>query len=1476
MKIRLVAIAVSSVLLLGCQDDTLELSSTTPQPELPQPELPQPELPTISRPSNFTALLKIGSQQIIGDVSCNGINLNLQGEVKLAFDEAISCQFGNVLLAEFSPIWSQQPHENRTASDERVFELTISQNDATQTRHAQAILNKIDACPTENNVCLEEIDSFDIEEVYLNLSNDELVEAFLTPQPEDSTGELPSSHVDSTVVPEVSTGTNDNSFGDPNAFVSANVEESLAYKPSADSAVATAATLYDGKGKTLGGVQFYTRSRQGMTDTNGAFEFIWGEEITFGIDTFTFGKVKGNQLDYKLTDVSNNAITQANIQYVIERYTRETLASGMTFDERVHDVFAIYPNVVNEAINLNLPNGAPLNDNNGNRTGFNTPNEFVGQFEAGIAALIDNELKPRSSRGFSMNSSPLAITLGSGSYVTDTLKALYLGVDQFHVFHDSYSWYGASGDARGERALNLSNRAFPIMMARNDNSHWLPFGQEAAWTRGSGKDQKAYFVDATVLNEDSTVKLVRPMTLAKDNVTYNLPFVTAGEIGNGHVVYLGNSMYPSILSCPSNYWAGGELIINAETQRCDYRGGIDGQNTDSRNDKGSMAQFFTNLFDWLEPNNAGKAIGTNIELGYAFETWKANKTYPFFVDASFGFERLEQYASGQYASLDPQSTPILVIQGYEQITSGYETKATQANINAPLFDQQDISDLIAYVSKGGNLVVMESIAPRNPEPIARLFDSAGIAVGGSNTVITRQAYCGSSFFCQTAIPNLHAQLTNDLVVYERYDDTTKITINANGSISWPGDVDMPSLSIARFKDENGEANGRYAFFEVSNEQEKLDAIAQIQAQFPSVPVCKDAYQYEVNCIEVREGHGMTTRGTYARPDFTRYPVNNDVVEAMVKAANLGDNITALYHHELYYRTKAVQGARLASAELNAVYDNLSIWLWNNEQYMFENELNDELGFKTLVEFLNCYTSNTHAPATAEAQCPTALKHSLLANNMLHDNGELNPSYPLNYMEKPLTRIMLGRSYWDPEITVDTTVYPGRPTQSGGSATADIQTYRQPVIFAANNRQATGLWAPQLQDVMVSGGVAGTITVALVDDLTGRATHEQALNRPPRVEKSFAYDGTSLKINVPYGGLIYVSPQASSELQTVQYEFTNVIKASYWKQGEWINPLNTDVPLADIDTGHFIYTTPVKNVTNGEHVAEFSAQINRFAEAASDFYGRDQVEQVGQHRRFTSDTLPEHRHHFVNDRQISIGAAHSGYPVQSSSFDINRTTIPTQPMDDWLLWHEVGHNLASAPFSVAGSTEVTNNILALYMQEMRPNSPTMARIANDIKKIPLWMSANSGHAWSEADAGIRLVMFGQLKLWATDHFDINNWYPSDSMPTVFNQDASQDQGWNLYKLMHRMARGETFGSDQNYCTTQATGLNASDTLMICASYASGYNLSDFFQQWNPGEIKADMPNGESDYSGGITAQGVAEVMSLNLPTANKNPLNYTQI
>ncbi len=44
----------------------------------------------------------------------------------------------------------------------------------------------------------------------------------------------------------------------------------------------------------------------------------------------------------------------------------------------------------------------------------------------------------------------------------------YKSVTKFHVFHDSTNFYGSTGNARGQAVVNISNAAFPILMARND------------------------------------------------------------------------------------------------------------------------------------------------------------------------------------------------------------------------------------------------------------------------------------------------------------------------------------------------------------------------------------------------------------------------------------------------------------------------------------------------------------------------------------------------------------------------------------------------------------------------------------------------------------------------------------------------------------------------------------------------------------------------------------------------------------------------------------------------------------------------------------------------------------------------------------------------------------------------------------------------------------------------------------------------
>ncbi|HIF9243084.1 TPA: SslE/AcfD family lipoprotein zinc metalloprotease [Photobacterium damselae] len=1509
MHLKLLSLAITAALLTGCNGDSNSQNTDLPltpldpsipvkpeqpliplepsipvEPEIPEPpvepELPEPPTePDTIPPSVLDPAIKIhkgglqlSGKQLVGDISCNGQELALNGQFTFKDGDDIRCDFGSIEL--FS---QQAPQPRSLHSDaQKVIHFDIEHflHDGAVDNTVQ-VLNKIDTCKSDNNkVCLDVINSYDIATLY-NSTDTEAVKEFINPSSEQVTEEVdkaPSSHVDVTLKPEVTPGAST----DLNSqFVSASAESAYQYKPSVDNQEITVAKLLDAKGLPIAGVHYYTPSSRGVTDSQGQIEYIWGEEITFGIDTFTFGSVKGNQLSYQLTDVTENSLVKQNIDSLIERYSKN-LHDHREFDTKVHQIFALYPNAINEIINISLPNGAKIEGTN-----FHVPNEFEHQFDSGLAKEIDEQLKQPKS----LWAEQTKIVKAHGSNINATLHQIYSGVQQFHVFHDVGSYYGASGFARLMRNLNISNTAFPILMPRMDSNYWLPFGKEQAWTR----EFKPHIVDATTIDADSKVTMLRPPKVSDDNATFNLPGISTGQIGKGSVVFMGSGHYPIVLSCPDSYWGNKSLSI--KDQHCTYsiNNNIVDPTTDRQFDNGSMQRFFKNLFTWFEPSyqNGQNAINvaTNIELAPKFDhghqSWLPK--YEFFINKSYNVS-LEHIASGNFSGINPETTPILLLQSYEIGAFGDGTTTKNiSDLSQPKLTANDVNDLIQYINAGGHIVFFDAIEQVNPEPIAKLADMAGVSLGGANVAQakTTQAYCGSSYYCHGSgvKPNVHTVTEHDLVVYERFetlnDDVSKIVINSDGTITWPAPNKMPKLEVAKYTTPympltiDGIPQERFAFFQVKSEDEKRAAIHELQVAFPGVKVCQDDYEFEVNCIEFRKGHGIPSFGNYQRANYERYSISPKVIDSMVEAANLGTNLTKLYQHELYYRTRGEQGHRLSLTELNQTYDNTSVWMWNDEPYRYDNSVEDELGFKTAVDYLNCYTNNQHQGGI---ECSVDKQQALIKYGFLHKNGELNPSYPLNYQEKPLTRIMLGRSYWDLDIKVDTTQYPGRPAFTNGTQTVTVSTLNNAVTGTVNNMQSTGLWAHQHQQVQVSGGVPATITVSLIDDLTGLEQHEVALNRPPRVQKSFNYDGSNLSFRVPYGGLIYIKPHSNIE-GTAEFSFSGVATAAFWKDNQWMYGKASDVPLAEIDTGHVIYTTPVENIEQ-QDIQIFVDEMNKFANSASDFYGRDEVVSVGKHRRFTYQDLADHRHRFVNDIQISIGAAHSGYPVQSTTYN-KGNKIPTTPTNDWLLWHEIGHNLASAPFSMTGGTEVTNNILALYMQEQRPEpNNKMSRVESDIQKMPLLFSRYNKHVWSNGDAGIRLVMFAQLKLWAENHFRIDNWYSEKDLLTIYNQ----DQGWNMFKLMHRKSRGDSIGDQGiNYCSSSDTGLSGGDLLMVCSSYVSGFDLSNFYTLWNPSESMNVLPNGDKLYSGGITSKGYQVLNQIpNLKQPETSPESITHL
>lgn len=1471
MKKSLLSLSLLA-LLGGCGGS----SNDTPTPEIPEPEVPD----------TLSATLTLDGKHRFGEpVRCNG-RPAIDFEVKVG--DSVTCHYKGTILASFSDVQPDPAAREAAPTVKKTLVLTRADEFEARPGAADNAVTLVNAFATTHGdlVTLElnALQELKFKDHYRN-SLDLPKAAFdelLAQQANDSqTDKQPSTHV-----PDIPAAVNPNASSDLNAsFVAADAEAAYQYQP--DEAIPTVATLTDSDGKPVAGLAYFSRGHRGVTNAQGEFEFQWGDTVRFGIDTFELGEVRGNQQRFTLEQLGDGDWGR-NAQALIQRYAQDQ-GDHWQLPDAVAQTFARYPNVINEILSLSLSSESrelALGDGQVQQV----PAEFAHQFEQGLALAIDEQLCQRHCDPLA----PAAIRLAddeSGQILADIQRlwgssdaaqqAGWKPVRRFHVFHDSTNFYGSTGNARGQAAVNIANTAFPVLMARNDNNYWLPFGAQKAWD----KDGLAYITESP-----STVV---PERVGGDTATFNLPFISVGEIGQGKVMVMGNARYHSVLVCPNGYsWHGGK----DDAGQCRLNSDAD-----------DMKHFFHNTLRYLTGQPGGFTVGTNVPYAYFKRSGQVTgEREPFVIAPEFGVstEQLDRFDN-----LDPNTYPLLILNGFEYLLdpqgNPYE-EVLRADLNQPKLSQEDVTALIDYVSRGGSILLMETVinAP-NAGPVARLLDSAGIAFGMGGSVVANGNGPSGGY-----PDRVRSQRGDGIWVIERYapvegeqGPTLPYRIDDQGQVVWLFQEqnkpdDKPLLEVAKWTETgaDGKPVTHTAFIDEAGKSEEAIARekARILAAFtkadgtPAYQECRDPnYHYEVNCLEYRPGNGIPVTGGMFVPRYTELDLGDAQARAMVKAADLGTNIERLYQHERYFRTEGKQGERLSSVDLNRLYQNLSVWLWNDLDYRYDDQVADELGFERFTQFLNCYSDDR---AQGGTRCPESLRAEMIALGMLWGEdagqyaGQMNPSYPLNYMEKPLTRLMLGRSFWDLDIQVDVRAYPGEPNGSQGGGNVTLDGRHHTTAWFAGHRQPTGQWAVAHQPftVAVSGTSAPvTITITLADDLTGREKHELGLKRPPRMQQSFTLNagdiGASHSFTVPYGGLIYAQTRQG---ETATLTFSNTVDAPlYLRDQGWVNPQHSPAPIGDVVSRAFIYTAPKANLladNYGGDLEPFTRELDQFAADLNDFYARDENAEGRFNRMATDDGRPANRHHFVNDVAISIGAAHSGYPVMNSQFDANSTRIGLAPLNSWLLWHEVGHNAAEAPFNVAGATEVVNNLLALYMQDRHLGR--MARVEQDIRIAPEFVRAEHGRAWAVGGAGERLVMFAQLKEWAEQSFDVATWYRPEDLPAYY-RDEPGVRGWNLFKLMHRLSRNADDEAIQlvgeNLCYDQDLG--ASDRLMLCASYATQTDLSDFFVAWNPGSQAMIYPGEDTPHiEGGITQQGLNRLAALQLPKPEQNPLNIDRI
>lgn len=153
--------------------------------------------------------------------------------------------------------------------------------------------------------------------------------------------------------------------------------------------------------------------------------------------------------------------------------------------------------------------------------------------------------------------------------------------------------------------------------------------------------------------------------------------------------------------------------------------------------------------------------------------------------------------------------PLLILNGFEYVTQvGNDPYAIplRADTSKPKLTQQDVTDLIAYMNKGGSVLIMENVMSNLKEESAsgfvRLLDAAGLSMALNKSVVNNDP--------QGYPDRVRQRRSTPIWVYERYpavdgkppytiDDTTKEVIWKYQQENKPDD--KPKLEVASWQEE---------------------------------------------------------------------------------------------------------------------------------------------------------------------------------------------------------------------------------------------------------------------------------------------------------------------------------------------------------------------------------------------------------------------------------------------------------------------------------------------------------------------------------------------------------------------------------------------------------------------------------------------------------------------------------------------------
>ena len=1195
------------------------------------------------------------------------------------------------------------------------------------------------------------------------------------------------------------------------------------------------------------GMAFRSGAQSGFTDENGTFYYEDGKKIRFSIGMMEFSETlaKSTMSPFDMVEsVSFDHPKPRNISTMLTMFDAILGDTKVTIDKAVIDMVNMY----RSPVDLNLPDGAANEEMNISAG----ENEFLAQFNQFeiCAEMMEDINTSRNENGvqrvlnslnrglFSVSSSSmedlkaLQVSANPGKQVAD----IFVDVKDFHLFRGLFEWN------KLDTATLLINgqNGIPIFSARaeKDPHHTdYPINYNKPITR--------YM---PVLPPESVTDQYTAEQLGdKETAVYNAPMVSAGTIGKGRILAMSGYTYGSILVNPRNYSANGR-----------------NKDTVNQPDTADMENFFHNTFKWLSQGKYSKD-GTAIDLATNKEfaiftsvggwSWTADRVN-FNIHNNFN---INQNQVTDFENLNPTDYPILILEEFarhkiDSIQKSYLDKLT------------DLPHLLKYVQNGGSILIMESFY--YPENSPKTVNETLLAKAG--LYVIRNQRNGATFLPKhNKVGGVHQfdMCVQDYVGLTQLERKVGLTTYENLATTKDG-------LIAQIKNHLGESSWESGLDETLKMRERT--IYKLGTEDNKTFTESDC----LVIVEDSNGTNTTVQSQLVKGDgipgdadtwykydsYVKYPVDLNFIEAQ---GDMGGKMNSLLAHE--EKTELMK-----KVDVQREYTNMYALLMNDANFTGEK-------FESLNTLLNLYKDINSSKVNSEGEFDSVFRFSPTRK-------------VLNYRENPVTRIMLERAFYDPQLKFDPTHFPGKVT-AGNQETATIFLRKISAYskWYARNMQSTGLFAPAHKEITVTvpDGVDFTklqLQIGVGDNVSGLIKHEIILKRPPRMVKKYSFSSRTLTVTHPYGGLIYLTSHDKNPTnETATFTFDNVEKAIHFKLGEttesdWDTMKTYLAPKAELESKHFINTFARKNIAEltFAEIENIARGFDEVALNSNDFYGYDtscsaDILEFTKHSPPTCDTRKGYKHRQVFDPHISIGAGHSGYPIMVMTWRPNSTNFPQNPRKSWLLWHELGHNTVEKWLNIAGAGEVANNVMCLYQQHKFGET---SKIANRMPSSGILV--NKAQSYGDGGAFGRLVMFAQIPLWVEANYFVEF---KAANPKYFETDGTpksefgflDNSVWDIFKIMHRETRENNSTSEYRYSAcAKNDNLTTSENFGTCMSSILQLDLTSFLQDWEIGTIGAGVVDGVSVYdsSDGFGTAGESAISDMNLQNPSSPIQGFT--